>query len=80
MNVYSGPTGCFKAHVDTPHGGNMFGSLVVCLPSQFTGGSLGQEIAYLMAGPHQLVILCKTFNGQHSSVMWNMKYFQLHAN
>ena len=76
MNVYSGPTGCFKAHVDTPRGGDMFGSLVVCLPSQFTGGSLvtrhqGQEVT----GPHQLVIL--SFSGQHSSVMWNTKYFQL---
>ena len=56
MNVYSGPTGCFKAHVGTPHGGNMFGSLVVCLPSQFTGGSLvtrqqGQEIDYDWSSP-----------------------------
>ena len=56
MNVYSGPTGCFKAHVDTPRGGNMFGSLVVCLPSQFTGGSLvtrqlGQEVIYDWSSP-----------------------------
>ena len=56
MNVYSGPTGCFKAHVDTPRGGNMFGSLVVCLPSQFTGGSLvtshkGQEVTYDWSSP-----------------------------
>lgn len=40
MNVYTGPSGHFKAHVDTPRGGLMFGSLVVCLPSQFTGGAL----------------------------------------
>ena len=40
MNIYTAPNGCFKAHVDTPRSGNMFGSLVVCLPSQFTGGSL----------------------------------------
>ena len=51
MNVYTAPTGCFKAHVDTPRGGNMFGSLVVCLPSQFTGGALvtrhnGEQITY----------------------------------
>ena len=56
MNVYSGPTGCFKAHVDTPRGGNMFGSLVVCLPSQFTGGSLvtrhqDQEVTYDWSSP-----------------------------
>ena len=51
MNIYTAPSGCFKAHVDTPRGGEMFGSLVVCLPSQFSGGALvtrhnGQEIAY----------------------------------
>ena len=56
MNIYTCPTGCFKAHVDTPCGGNMFGSLVVCLPSQFTGGSLvtrhqGQEVAYDWSSP-----------------------------
>ena len=56
MNVYSGPTGCFKAHVDTPRGGDMFGSLVVCLSSQFTGGSLvtrhqGQEVTYDWSSP-----------------------------
>ena len=56
MNVYSGLTGCFKAHVDTPRGGDMFGSLVVCLPSQFTGGSLvtrhqGQEATYDWSSP-----------------------------
>ena len=31
LNVY-GPSGHFKSHVDTPRGGAMFGSLVVCLP------------------------------------------------
>lgn len=51
LNIYTGPTGCFKSHVDTPRGHNMFGSLVVCLPSQFTGGSLvtrhgGQQVSY----------------------------------
>lgn len=36
LNVYS--TGaCFKSQVSSP---NFFGSLVVCLPSQFTGGGL----------------------------------------
>ena len=39
LNVY-GPGGHFKAHVDTPRGQEMFGSLVVCLPSRFTGGAL----------------------------------------
>ncbi|KAJ3052859.1 hypothetical protein HK097_005520 [Rhizophlyctis rosea] len=39
LNVY-GPGGLFKSHVDTPRGGAMFGSLVVCLPVQFEGGKL----------------------------------------
>ena len=56
MNIYTGPTGCFKAHVDTPRGGKMFGSLVVCLPSQFTGGALvtrhnGQQVTYDWSSP-----------------------------
>ena len=51
LNIYTGPTGCFKSHVDTPRGCGMFGSLVVCLPSQFVGGNLlarnnGQEVIY----------------------------------
>ena len=51
LNIYTGPTSCFKSHVDTPRGCGMFGSLVVCLPSQFVGGNLlarhnGQEVTY----------------------------------
>ena len=47
---------CTVVHVDTPRGGNMFGSLVVCLPSQFIGGSLvtkhqGQEVTYDWSSP-----------------------------
>ena len=49
LNIYSGPGGHFKSHVDTPRSSEMFGSLVVCLPTQFTGGELvtrhkGREI------------------------------------
>ena len=32
LNIYSGPSGKFMAHVDTPRGPRQFGSLVVCLP------------------------------------------------
>ncbi|GAB7358221.1 hypothetical protein MBLNU230_g0373t1 [Neophaeotheca triangularis] len=32
LNVYSGPDGRFKKHVDTPRSPEQFGSLVVCLP------------------------------------------------
>ncbi|OJJ41693.1 hypothetical protein ASPWEDRAFT_179400 [Aspergillus wentii DTO 134E9] len=40
LNVYSGPTGLFRKHVDTPRSANQVGSLVVCLPSPFEGGNL----------------------------------------
>ncbi|KAL2865967.1 2OG-Fe(II) oxygenase [Aspergillus lucknowensis] len=43
LNVYSGPSGLFRKHVDTPRAANQIGSLVVCLPSKFTGGSLSVE-------------------------------------
>jgi hypothetical protein len=37
LNVYSGPSGMFKPHIDTPRGRTQFGSLVVCLPTEFKG-------------------------------------------
>ncbi|KAI1740228.1 hypothetical protein F4680DRAFT_448423 [Xylaria scruposa] len=40
LNVYSGPSGLFRAHVDTPRAADQFGSLVVCLPVTHTGGEL----------------------------------------
>ncbi|PYI02019.1 hypothetical protein BO78DRAFT_400862 [Aspergillus sclerotiicarbonarius CBS 121057] len=48
LNVYSGPSGHFRKHVDTPRSEHQVGSLVVCLPSRFQGGNLivrhhGQE-------------------------------------
>lgn len=39
VNVYTAG-GHFAPHKDTPRGGDMFGTLVVCLPSQFAGGVL----------------------------------------
>ena len=50
LNIYS--TGSFfKAHVDTPRSDQMFGSLVVCLPTEFSGGELvtrhhGREVKF----------------------------------
>ncbi|KAJ3499465.1 hypothetical protein NLG97_g304 [Lecanicillium saksenae] len=38
--VYSGPSGKFKAHVDTPRSPLQFGSLVICLPAEHQGGQL----------------------------------------
>ncbi|KAJ5579842.1 uncharacterized protein N7459_005827 [Penicillium hispanicum] len=40
LNVYSGPSGLFQSHVDTPRSNNQIGSLVVCLPCPFKGGNL----------------------------------------
>lgn len=40
LNIYSGPSGRFEAHVDTPRSETQIGSLVVCLPSDFEGGVL----------------------------------------
>ena len=37
LNVYSAPSGKFKAHVDTPRSEKQFGSLVVCLPVAHEG-------------------------------------------
>ena len=50
LNVYS-TGGHFKSHVDTPRSENMFGSLVLCLPSHFKGGELimrhqGRQVAF----------------------------------
>ena len=51
LNIYSGPGGHFKAHVDTPRSSLMFGSLVVYLPTQSSGGALvtrhqGREVRF----------------------------------
>ncbi|KAK7991459.1 hypothetical protein PG988_000253 [Apiospora saccharicola] len=51
LNVYSGPSGKFKPHVDTPRSRGQFGSLVVCLPVDHEGGQLkvrhkGEELTF----------------------------------
>ncbi|KZT39340.1 hypothetical protein SISSUDRAFT_1119066 [Sistotremastrum suecicum HHB10207 ss-3] len=38
LNVY-GPESFFKAHKDTPRGDDMFGSLIIALPSEHEGGN-----------------------------------------
>ncbi|KAE8422276.1 hypothetical protein BDV36DRAFT_280009 [Aspergillus pseudocaelatus] len=40
LNVYSGLTGLFRSHVDTPRSVRQVGSLVVCLPAAFKGDNL----------------------------------------
>ena len=52
LNVYA-EGDFFKAHIDTPHGTDMLGSLVVCLPCAHTGGALlvkhlGQEVRWCL--------------------------------
>lgn len=42
LNIYSGPSGMFKSHVDTPRGRTHFGSLVIVLPTNFDGRTLTQ--------------------------------------
>ena len=39
LNIYR-TGGHFRPHVDTPKSPEMFGSLVLCLPTQFSGGNL----------------------------------------
>ncbi|KAL2822338.1 hypothetical protein BDW59DRAFT_173854 [Aspergillus cavernicola] len=39
LNMYSGPSGLFHKHVDTPRVQSLIGSLVVCLPSTFKRAS-----------------------------------------
>lgn len=39
VNIYT-RGGHFARHKDTPRGGDMFGTLVVCLPARFFGGAL----------------------------------------
>lgn len=56
LNVYSGPSGLFKPHVDTPRSEMQIGSLVVCLPVEFEGGALAvkhqqEEVVYDWATP-----------------------------
>ncbi|KAI1029018.1 hypothetical protein LB505_009256 [Fusarium chuoi] len=51
LNVYSGPSGKFKPHVDTPRSDRQMGSLVVSLPVEHKGGQLavrhgGREIVF----------------------------------
>ncbi|KAK3722919.1 hypothetical protein LTR37_002064 [Vermiconidia calcicola] len=45
LNVYSAPSGKFKAHVDTPRSKDQIGSLVIALPVAHEGGELGVRSA-----------------------------------
>jgi hypothetical protein len=45
LNIYE-EGGHFETHKDTPRGGGMFGTLVLCLPSVFMGGNLEVEMEH----------------------------------
>ncbi|TGO65439.1 hypothetical protein BCON_0002g00210 [Botryotinia convoluta] len=49
LNIYSGPSGKFKAHVDTPRSMRQFVSPVVCLPCSHQGGVIGFYCDHLYA-------------------------------
>ncbi|PYH85821.1 hypothetical protein BO82DRAFT_326637 [Aspergillus uvarum CBS 121591] len=66
LNVYSGPSGHFATHVDTPRSESQIGSLVVCLPSGFSGGRLtvrhgGQQSAFDWSEASQFAIQWAAF-------------------
>ena len=69
--VYSGPSGRFKPHVDTPRSPSQFGSLVVCLPVEHAGGQLNvrhknEEITFDWAS--------KRDDPGHASIHWAAFY------
>lgn len=71
MKVYSGPSGKFRPHVDTPRSPFQFGSLVVCLPVEHTGGQLkvrhkGQEMTFDWSN--------KRDDPDHGSIRWAAFY------
>ncbi|KAE8138550.1 hypothetical protein BDV38DRAFT_281857 [Aspergillus pseudotamarii] len=66
LNVYSGPSGFFRSHVDTPRSVRQVGSLVVCLPAAFKGGNLlvrhqGKEIDFDWAPTSAIAIQWAAF-------------------
>ncbi|KAK7976969.1 hypothetical protein PG988_004459 [Apiospora saccharicola] len=70
LNFYSGPSGMFKPHVDTPRGRTHFGSLVVALPTEFKGGQLrlvhqGKERRYLDGEPDEGL-----YNSDRYDIRW----------
>ena len=46
LNVHR-PGDFFKPHLDTPRAGNIFGTLVMCQPHEFSGGALPGPLSLL---------------------------------
>lgn len=53
LNVYSAPSGKFKAHVDTPRSDAQFGSLVVALPVAHEGEAVHPPLSFSAAANKQ---------------------------
>lgn len=68
VNIY-GPGGFFKPHFDTPRSPDMFGSLVICLPSRFTGGELVLRHSQKCGITHQF-----DWAGQSDKLQWAAFY------
>ncbi|KAL2703849.1 hypothetical protein AAEP93_004920 [Penicillium crustosum] len=66
LNVYSGPSGHSRQHVDTPRSQSQIGSLVVCLPAPFQGGNLivqneGKQVVFDWSHQSASAIQCAVF-------------------
>ncbi|TQN66049.1 hypothetical protein CSHISOI_09427 [Colletotrichum shisoi] len=71
LNIYSGPSGKFKAHVDTPRSTYQIGSLVFCLHMSHKDG----ELAVRHEGKtHTFDWSDKTANEAQSSIKWAAFY------
>ncbi|THV99086.1 hypothetical protein D6D27_01152 [Aureobasidium pullulans] len=71
LNVYSGPSGRFRAHVDTPGSETQIGSLVACLPSEFEGGVL--SVSH-QGNTVQFDWSASSPGGQQPSIQWAAFY------
>lgn len=63
LNVYSGPSGMFKPHVDTPRAAAQMGSLVVCLPYAHKGNSINTPM-FSHVYKRWLTCFCKPTGGR----------------
>jgi hypothetical protein len=67
--IYTAPSGFFKAHVDTPRSDTQFGSLVVSLPCYHEGGQL-----IVRHAEHAVTFDWGASNGGAESIQWAAFY------
>ena len=70
LNAYQ-TGGKFLKHKDTPRGDDMFGTLVICLPSWFTGGTMSISLGN---GKETYFEYKEVLIGVHSSLTLTMKF------